>query len=121
MVGGSLDVTGDGSVSLSSGTSTGGAFSIASGASLGLGSEFSEYSVDPTTTISGTGSLGLGANPTMVLPANYNFAGSTEVYTGVLQVDGSLDRHRNQCLGWHLERDRDGRRDVRRRGGGESG
>ena len=90
MVGGSLDVTGDGSVDLSSGTSTGGAFSIASGASLGLGSEFSEYSVDPTTTISGTGALSFGANPTMVLPANYNFAGSTEVFSGVLQVDGSL-------------------------------
>ena len=90
MVGGSLDVTGDGSVSLTSGTSTGGAFTIASGASLGLGSEFSEYSVDPTTTISGTGSLSFGASPTMVLPANYNFAGSTEVFSGVLQVDGSL-------------------------------
>ena len=90
MVGGSLDVTGDGSVSLSNGTSTGGAFNIASGASLGLGSEFSAYSVDPTTTISGAGSLSFGANPTMVLTANYNFAGSTEVFSGVLQVDGSL-------------------------------
>ncbi len=78
MVGGSLDVTGDGSVSLQSGTSTGGAFNIASGASLGLGSTFTGYSVDPTTTISGTGSLSVGANPTMVLPANYSFAGSTK-------------------------------------------
>ena len=90
MDGGSLDVTGDGSVGLSSGTSTGGAFSIASGASLGLGSEFSAYSVDPTTTFSGAGSLSVGANPTMVLPADYNFAGSTELYSGALQVDGSL-------------------------------
>ncbi len=90
MVGGSLDVTGDGSVGLSDGTSTGGAFSIASGASLGLGSEDSEYSVDPTTTISGTGSLSLGASTTMVLPADFNFAGSANVFSGVLQVDGSL-------------------------------
>jgi large repetitive protein len=90
MVGGSLDVTGDGSVSLTNGTSTGGAFSIASGASLGLGSEFSAYSVDPTTTISGTGALSFGADPITVLTANYSFAGSTEVYSGDLQVDGSL-------------------------------
>ncbi len=90
MVGGSFDVTGDGSVDLQSGTSTGGAFSIASGASLGLGSTFTAYSVDPTTTFSGTGSLSFGANPIMVLPANYSFAGSTEFFSGVLQVDGSL-------------------------------
>ncbi len=90
MVGGSLDVTGDGSVEISNGTSTGGAFSIASGASLGLGSEFSEYPVDPTTTFSGTGSLSFGAYPTQVLPASYNFAGSTDVYSGDLQVDGSI-------------------------------
>jgi hypothetical protein len=90
MVGGSFDVTGDGSVDLQSGTSTGGAFSIASGASLGLGSTFTAYSVDPTTTISGTGTLGLGASPTMVLPSDYSFAGSSGVYAGVLQVDGSL-------------------------------
>ncbi len=90
MVGGSLDVTGDGEASFESGTSTGGAFNIASGASLGLGSSFTGYSVDPTTTISGTGSLSLGGNPAMVLPANYGFAGSTEVFSGVVQVDGSL-------------------------------
>ncbi len=90
MDGGSLDVTGEGSAELESGTSTGGAFSIASGASLGLGSTFTAYSVDPTTTISGTGSLGFGANPTMVLPANYSFAGSTGVFSGDAQVDGSL-------------------------------
>jgi hypothetical protein len=90
MVGGSFDLTGDATASLESGTSTGGAFSIASEASLGLGSTFTAYTVDPTTTISGTGSLSIGADPSMVLPANYAFAGSTDFFSGVLQVDGSL-------------------------------
>ncbi len=86
MIGGSLNVTGSGNVDLFGGTSTGGSFSITSAAGLGL---FDGYSVDPTTTFSGTGSLYLNSSTTLVLPANYNFAGLTSVYGG-LQVDGSL-------------------------------
>ncbi len=99
MIGGSFDVTDGTTATLSEGTSTGGAFSIGSGAYLQLGGEFStlsggnfqngDYSVDPTTTFSGTGNLSVPGSSTLILPAKYNFAGST-TDGGVLQVDGSI-------------------------------
>ncbi len=76
--------------SFQSGTSTGGAFSIASGASLGSGQLIHRILRRPDHNLQRDRQPDRSWVRTWSCPANYNFAGSTNVYSGVLQVDGSL-------------------------------
>ncbi len=85
MTGGSVDIQSNGQIDFAQGSaSQGAAFNVESNGALEL---FAQFTVDPTTTITGSGALVLDGS--MVLPANYAFTGSTEV-GGTVQVDGSL-------------------------------
>jgi large repetitive protein len=82
--GGSVDVQNGAQLDLDNGgTVTNAAFDDESGGVLDL----EDYNFDTASTISGTGTLELGA---IVLPGNYTYAGSGSADFGTIQVDGSF-------------------------------